>query len=269
LSLSLPRALAVSHTAPCPLTAPASAVDDPLPTCVRAGVPSWRPPSTSGPASRPQPLRAPSTSAASVLPARLLRLRHCFPHRGSRPVPPSQPTISSAPAVCVRLCLTAPAAEIPQHVCCVCAAGAVCCVCATASLTGVPALSRPHSPPLHLRVARCIPSSPRLRSQWQPQLAVLASTLSTRGSHPRPQPLPGPRRMAIATSLTVPPCPPYPTPSHVLSAPLPWHWAELYVVCPNQLQSSCQHAPRAAYAVSTRPIAINLEAAGANLPMCT
>lgn len=215
MSLSLPRALAVSHTAPCPLTAPASAVDDPLPTCVRAGVPSWRPPSTSGPASRPQPLRAPSTSAASVLPARLLRLRHCFPHRGSRTVPPSQPTIASA--------------RCPLH----------------------PIIAPPPQP---VATTAC---GPRVHFE-HPRLASAASA----SARPAPD---GHRHVADGPSL-----PPLPNPLPCLVSPTALaYWAELYVVCPNQLQSSCQHAPRAAYAVSTRPIAINLEAAGANLPMCT
>lgn len=61
-----------------------------------ADVPSWRPPSASGSASRPQLLRAPSTSAASVLPARLLRLRHCFPHRGS----PHCPALAANHCIC-------------------------------------------------------------------------------------------------------------------------------------------------------------------------
>ena len=83
-----------------------------------------------------------------------------------------------------------------------------------------------------------------------------------------------PARAKWPSSLDGPSLSPLPAqaPLHVLSAPLPWLGrtvASSAPFVPCQLQSSCQQAPRAAYAVSTRPPAINLDAAGANLPMCT
>ena len=150
-----------------------------------AGVPSWRPPSASGPAPRhqfclpsarllrlccrrvccvcsgasltsapsliplyaaipynasaqcmlvriwpcpaPSALFALSTSVASVLPARLLRLLRCFPHKRSL----TDPALRSHPlCFCpmhARPHLALPRVisfVCPQHVCCVCAAGA-------------------------------------------------------------------------------------------------------------------------------------------------